>query len=73
MTDNSPNIVLEQLKHIRATTDKTGAKLLDLEKHLIELRLQVASLVREDALVHAKLAEHEARFERIEARLNLSE
>ena len=46
MTDNMPDLVLEQLKHIRATTDKTAAKTLELEKHLIELRLQVAGLVR---------------------------
>jgi hypothetical protein len=68
MTDN---LVLEQLRHIRATTDKSGHKLLELEQHLIELRLQVASLLREDAHIHGRLAEYEARFERIEKRLGI--
>jgi hypothetical protein len=71
MTENTPSLVLEQLRHIRATTDRTGAKLLDLERHLIELPLQVAGLAREDAHIQAKLAEHEIRFERIEKRLEL--
>ncbi len=71
MADENPNIVLEQLRHIRATTDKSGVKILELEKHLIELRLQVASLIREDVQIISKLAEHEARFERIETRLGL--
>jgi hypothetical protein len=73
MTDNAatPNLVLEHLRHIRATTDKTDAKVLELERHLIELRLQVAGLAREDAHIQAKLAEHEIRFERIEKRLEL--
>lgn len=73
MNDETPNLVLEHLRHIRATTDKTSAKVGEVEQHLIELRLQNASLVREDALVHAKLVEYEARLERIEARLSLRE
>lgn len=44
MTEQPLNLVLEQLRHIRATTDKTNTKILELEKHLIELRLQVAVL-----------------------------
>jgi hypothetical protein len=44
MTEQPLNLVLEQLRHIRATTDKTSTKVLELEKHLIELRLQVAGL-----------------------------
>jgi hypothetical protein len=73
MTDPSPNLVLEQLRHIRATTDKIASKQIEHEQHLIEIRLQLASLIREDAIIHARLAEHEARFERIEARLNLND
>lgn len=73
MTDDTPNLILEHLRQIRAATDKSNAKLSELEKHLIELRLQVAGVVREDVLIHSKLAEHEARFERIEKRLELHE
>ena len=73
MTEQPINLVLEQLRHIRATTDKTSTKVLELEKHLIELRLQVAGLAREDATLYARLADHEARFERIESRLGLTE
>lgn len=71
MTEDTPNLVIEHLHHIRNTTDKTGTKVLELERHLIELRLQAASLMREDAIVHGKLAEYEARFERIESRLGI--
>ncbi len=71
MADEPENLVLEHLRHIRGVVDKTSAKVSDVEQHLIDLRLQTASLVREDALVHAKLAEYEARFEKIERRLGL--
>jgi hypothetical protein len=73
MSDQPDNMVIEQLRHIRATGDKTHAKLTEVEGHLIELRLQVAGLVREDAALYAKLAQYEARFERIEARLGLAD
>ena len=73
MVDEPDNLVLEHLRHIRATTDKTNVKVYEVEQHIIELRLQTASLVREDALVHAKLAEYEARFDRIEKRLGLTD
>jgi hypothetical protein len=73
MTDEPPNIVIEQLRHIRAMTDKTQTKTLDIENHLIERRLQLASVVREDVLAHARLAAFESRIERIESRLGLAD
>ena len=73
MTEQSDNLILEQLRSIRSTGEKTNAKVLELEKHILELRLQVAGLVREEATLYGRLAEHEARFERIEARLGLND
>jgi hypothetical protein len=72
MTQAPDNLVLDLLR-IRATGEKTNTKVLELEKHILELRLQVAGLAREDATLYSRLAEHEARFERIEARLHLND
>jgi hypothetical protein len=55
------------------TAEKMNAKLAEVEAHLVELRLQVAGLVREDATSCAKLGEYAARFDRIEARLGLKD
>jgi hypothetical protein len=55
------------------TEEKINAKLAEVDAYLIELRLQAAGLVREDATFCAKLAEYEARFDRIEARLGLTD
>lgn len=45
MTNEPENLVLEYLRHIRASGDKTNHKLTEIEQHILELRLQVASLV----------------------------
>jgi hypothetical protein len=71
MSEQPDNLVLELLRSIRATGEKTNTKVLEIEKHLLELRLQVAAPTREDATLYGRLAEHEARFERIEQRLNI--
>ncbi|MFA4846359.1 MAG: hypothetical protein WC654_07460 [Patescibacteria group bacterium] len=73
MPKEPENLVLEHLRHIRGTTDKTNVKVNEVEQHVIELRLLTASLVRDDALVYARLAEFEARFEKIEKRLGLTD
>jgi hypothetical protein len=53
-------MALDQLRHIPSAGDKVNTKLTDVEAHLVELRLQVGGLVREDATLYAKLAEYEA-------------
>ncbi len=44
MAEQPDNMVLELLRSIRATGEKTNTKVLELEKHILELRLQAAGL-----------------------------
>lgn len=71
MTQEPRDLVLEYLRRIDTNLGKNNSKQLELEQHLIELRIQVAGLAREDAKLYSRLAEYEARFERIEQRLDL--
>lgn len=73
MADTPDNPVLELLRSIRSTGEKTHVKTLELEKHILELRLQVAGLSREDVNLYSRLAELEARFERMESRLEIND
>lgn len=65
------NLTLEHLRALRAENKQTHSKLREIEQHLLELRMSVAALERDDARLYGRLAEHESRRDRIEQRLNL--
>ena len=60
------NLVLEQLKHIRKTVDRTAADLDDL-------KMRVSSLERSTALLHLDLAQINYRLDNFDKRLGLIE
>jgi len=66
VTADMTNLVLEQLKHIRKTVDRTAADLDDL-------KMRVSSLERSTALLHLDLAQINYRLDNFDKRLGLIE
>ncbi len=66
MSDNTENLVLEHLKHIRRVVDGIQNDVHDLKFRVGQVERSVASI--NDTLVH-----HTGRFDRIEDRLDTIE
>jgi chromosome segregation ATPase len=74
----SDNLVLEHLRHIRATVDATREDLRDLKQRvsavevgLAAARCELASLAEADAHLAARTDRRSERIERVERRLDL--
>ncbi len=65
MTDEPINLVLEQLRYIRASQDRT-------EQRLDDLTVRVGRIETNIAQIYVQLAEHSIRFDHIEARITAS-
>lgn len=73
MTDETENLVLEHLRHIRSQIGNIGAEVQDMklrlsstERHMGEIQVQLAG-------VNSRLDRHDERLGRIERRLELVE
>lgn len=63
MADDTDNLVLEHLRHIRRAVDR-------IEFDVGELKTRVSSLEAGLATVQVQLAGHSARFDRLEERVS---
>lgn len=78
MTDETTNLVLEQLRAIRAEQAETNRKIGALAESMVAMRKQIDDL-RDDVhglradirMIAIAVDEHTARLDRIEARLSL--
>ncbi|HXC57569.1 MAG TPA: hypothetical protein VNU97_19875 [Rhizomicrobium sp.] len=69
MSGASDNIVLEHLRHIRATVDATRQDIRDLTHRVGMLETQYAGLEGQIAGLHAQYAHVATRIDRVEIRL----
>jgi DNA-binding protein YbaB len=71
MTDDVANLILEHLRALRADNAEIRRRLGNLEVEVARLGKLVAVVIDGQQHVIARMAEFEARFERIERRLEL--
>lgn len=78
MTENTENLVLEHLRHIRGRVDQIGEDVTDLKHRMSSLESAMVSVKREvtqgdetDARQQVSIDRILARIERIERRLEL--
>jgi hypothetical protein len=68
-----PNLVLEQLRAVRADNEKTHRMLFDILQRLGSLEQKVGIMVQDVARVDIRLDGFDMRINRVERRLELSE
>ena len=73
MTDDVAQLMLEHLKHIRATTDAMALDIIDIKSRLSGLELQVGQVQVSLAGQAQRIDRLEERIARIERRLDLVE
>ncbi len=73
MTDDAQNLVLEHLRHIRASADRVEQRLDDITTRLGHIERTVADHSVQLAEVNIKPDRMDARITRIERRLDLAE
>ena len=62
MTDNTDNLILEHLRHIRARVDKN-------ETDMEDLKMRLSSVERSNALLHLDIAQVNYRLDGFDRRL----
>lgn len=73
MTDDVAHLMLEQLKHIRATTDAMALDIIDIKSRVSGLELQMGQVQVTLAGQSQRIDRLEERIARIERRLDLVE
>lgn len=73
MTDTVNNLVLEHLRQLRSNDDKVMARLDDIVAQMRVSNAHVTALVQHENYAMGKFAELEARLQRLERRLELSD
>lgn len=73
MTDDVAPLMLEQLKHIRATTDAMALDIIDIKSRVTGLELQMGQVQVTLAGQSQRIDRLEERIARIERRLELVE
>ncbi|MGO9484944.1 MAG: hypothetical protein ACLPX9_10235 [Rhodomicrobium sp.] len=68
-----PNLVLEQLRAVRADNEKTHRMLFDILQRLGSLEQKVGIIVQDIARVDVRLDSFDMRINRVERRLELSD
>ena len=63
MVETVENLILEHLRHLRASADRLDERLTDMTHRVGRLETTVAQ-------IHVVLAEHSTRFDRVDARLS---
>jgi hypothetical protein len=73
MTDEMQSVVLEHLRHIRATVDATIAELRRSNARVNLLEFGHGNILLSEAEQNAEIERIKARLERVEKRLDLAE
>ena len=71
--DDTSNLILEHLRHIRAKVDQTADDVSVLKARMTSVESQLAGLHTDMAILHKRGDGVDARLERIERRLDLAE
>lgn len=71
VADNTENHTLEILHSMRTDRSSVKEKVVNIEHHVIQLRIADAKHADDEAHMFRRLREYDARLERIEKRLEL--
>lgn len=72
MTDETENLILAQLRAIRAKVDRAEQRFESVESRLLSIEGHLGALVVADTRQNTHLAQLELRIDRIESRLELN-
>ena len=73
MTEDTEDLILEHLRHIRGGVRQMAEDLGTVKMRLSSLEPQVAGLHSDNAISHQRMDSIERRLERVERRLDLHE
>lgn len=71
MTENVENLVLEQLRHVRAQNDRILDEIRGLKTEMMSVRHHVRGIELQQDVHHEDIATMKVRLDRIERRLEL--